>query len=218
MMPSSVHSTCTGRSSRARRSSIASAHGAWTRAERGEDADAPVADLVGEALDDDRAVVGHRAGRLGLLVEVGAQVRSRAGVEPVFAQARFGIGAGELAQLTRERAERAAELERPAGPVALPERGLGGLAGRGRDDHAVEGDLLDPPRGRAEHEALADAALVHHLLVELADRAPSGRNTPKRPRSGIVPPLAIAIRCAPSRARTRCCTRSHTTRGRRPEN
>ena len=31
------------------------------RAERREDADAPIADLVAEALDDDRAVVGHRA-------------------------------------------------------------------------------------------------------------------------------------------------------------
>src|SRR4029079_4146758 len=58
--------------------------------------------------------------------------------------------------------------------VALPERGRGGLARRRGDDDAVDGDLLDAPRGRAEHEALADPALVDHLLVELADPAAVG--------------------------------------------
>ena len=38
-------------------------------AERREDADAPVADLVAEALDHDRAVGRERAGRVGLLAE-----------------------------------------------------------------------------------------------------------------------------------------------------
>ena len=33
-------------------------------------------------------------------------------------------------------------------------------------------------------------------------RVPSGRNTPNRPRSGIVPPFVMASRPAPSRART----------------
>ena len=46
---------------------------------------------------------------------------------------------------------------------------LPGSPGAGRDQHAVVGDLLDPPRRGAEHEGLADAALEHHLLVELAD-------------------------------------------------
>ena len=44
------------------------------RAERRQDADPPIADLVAESLDDDRAVVRHRAGDLGLLVEVQQQV------------------------------------------------------------------------------------------------------------------------------------------------
>ena len=61
------------------------------------------------------------------------------------------------------------ELERPAGRVAFPERHLAGLARRRRDEHAVVRDLLDPPGRRAEQERLADAALEHHLLVELAD-------------------------------------------------
>ena len=49
------------------------------------------------------------------------------------------------------------------------------MTGRGRDDDPVERDLLDPPCGRAEHEALADAALVHHFLVELADAGAVGQ-------------------------------------------
>ena len=70
------------------------------------------------------------------------------------------------------RADRASELERAPGLVALPERHLARLARRRRDHHAVERDVLDPPRRRAEHEHLAAPALVHHLLVELAHAAP----------------------------------------------
>ena len=43
-------------------------------AERREHAHPPVADLVGEPFDDDRAVVGDGAGRLALVVEVGREV------------------------------------------------------------------------------------------------------------------------------------------------
>src|SRR6185369_8443138 len=70
-----------------------------------------------------------------------------------------------------ERADRLPELPRPAEPVALPERHGAGNTRRGRDDHAIAGDLLDPPRRRAEQEDLARAGLVDHLLVELADAA-----------------------------------------------
>ena len=49
------------------------------RAERREHAHAPVADLVAEALDDDRAVVGHRAPGLGLLADVPQHVVGRPG-------------------------------------------------------------------------------------------------------------------------------------------
>ena len=71
----------------------------------------------------------------------------------------------------RERADRLAELARAAEPVALPERDRARHARRGRDDHAVARDLLDPPRRRAEQERLAGARLVDHLLVELAHAA-----------------------------------------------
>ena len=51
----------------------------------------------------------------------------------------------------------------------MPERQLAGQPGRGRDEHPVVGDVLDPPARRAEGEDVADPRLVHHLLVELAD-------------------------------------------------
>ena len=46
-----------------------------------------------------------------------------------------------------------------------------GRARSRRDEHAVARDLLDPPGRGAEHERLALARLVDHLLVELADPA-----------------------------------------------
>jgi hypothetical protein len=59
----------------------------------------------------------------------------------------------------------------PADAFALPERHRPRHAGRRRDEHAVARDLLDPPGRRAEHDHLARARLVDHLLVELADAA-----------------------------------------------
>ena len=40
------------------------------------------------------------------------------------------------------------------------------------------GDVLDPPAGRAEGEDVADAGLVDHLLVELADPRARARSPP----------------------------------------
>ena len=117
----------------------------------------------------------------------------------------MAAGGRQPQQVVHQPADREPELERPAGAVALPERHLARLARRGRHEHAVVRDLLDAPRRCAEDERFADAAFEHHFLVELADarrrRGPApARKTPYRPRSGIVPPLAIATRLAPSRA------------------
>ena len=68
-----------------------------------------------------------------------------------------------------ERADAAAELERAAGAIAVPEGHLARLAGGGRDEHAVVRDLVDAPGGCAEDEGVAGAALEDHLFVELAD-------------------------------------------------
>ena len=140
-------------------------------AERREDADAPVADLVAEALDDDRAVGRDDAGRGRLLAQERQQVARGALVERVLvAEPRERLRVAERRARARG-ADRLAELVRPADALALPERHRAGHAGRGRDEHAVARDLLDPPGRGAEQERLAGARLVDHLLVELADAA-----------------------------------------------
>ena len=86
---------------------------------RGEHAQPPVADLVAEALDDDRALARqHARGRL-LLAQVGEQVARGALVEVVVALERAGV---LLDGPARERADRLAQLLRAADRVALPER------------------------------------------------------------------------------------------------
>src|SRR5581483_8046562 len=135
------------------------------RAERREDADPPVADLVAEALDDDGAVGGNRAGCALLLAKERDEVPLRALVE--IRDGRLLLGE----RLAREAADRLAELVRAADALALPERDGTGHAWRRRDEDAVAGDLLDPPRRGAEDDHLAGARLVDHLLVELADPA-----------------------------------------------
>ena len=165
---------------------MAIAHGACTgRAERAEDAHPPVADLVAEALDDDRAVVGHGARGLALLVEVLDEVRRRERVEGVVvAQPLGGLLRREVADLADERPERAAELDRAAGPVAVPERHLAGLPRCRCDGDPLERDVLDAPRRGAEHERLARTALVDHLLVELADPGAVGEEHTEQPAVG----------------------------------
>ena len=140
-------------------------------AEGREDAEAPVADLVAEALDDDRLVGGDDAGRLLLLAQVGDEVVGRARVEVVLG-GQLGRLAGD--GLAGEFADRPSQLGRAADPVAPPEGDGAGGAGGGRDDHPVAGDFLDPPGGGAEQEGLAGTRLVDHLLVELADPAAVG--------------------------------------------
>ena len=81
------------------------------------------------------------------------------------------MAAGLAAELAGERTDGRSELGGSAERVALPERQAAGDARRGGDEHPVVGDVLDPPAGGAEGEDVADAGLVDHLLVELADAA-----------------------------------------------
>ena len=171
----------------------------------------PVAELVTEPLEHQRAVVGQVAGGLALAGQVAEQVGGSQLVEPVGVQPA-GRGRGSLAPISLQYAPiAAAELGRAAWGVPMPERQLAWLARRGRDDHLVGRDVLDPPRACAENEDVADPGLVDHLLVELADppgvpagavRLPPTRNTPNSPRSGIVPPLVTASRWPPGRPRS----------------
>src|SRR5262249_37520763 len=97
----------------------------------------------------------------------------RLGIEPVLlAEARLATLRRRRRDLARELADRHAELHGAAHAVALPERHLPGLAGRGDDEHAIVRDVRHTPRRRTEEEHLADVRLEDHLLVELA--APDG--------------------------------------------
>ena len=144
-------------------------------AERGEDADATVAEFVAAALDDDVAIAGHAAGGGGLVFEIAQQVLGGVGIEAVFFhQAREGGGARRGKQFARHFADLAAELGGPPGAIAVPEGHLAGLAGRGRDDDAIVRDLVDAPGGGAEDDGVAGAALEDHLFVEFADARAAG--------------------------------------------
>ncbi len=145
----------------------------YAAAERRQDAHARIAELVAKALDRDRVVAGNRAGVRALVLEVAGEVVGSVRVEPVVAAQprarRGGVGGEPRVEIRAERAERAAELDRPARAFAAPERHLAGLARRRAHDHAVARDVLDAPGRGAEQERLALAALGDHLLVELAD-------------------------------------------------
>ena len=153
-------------------------------AERGQDAEAPVADLVAELLDNDRLVGGnHPRGRL-LLLEVGQEVLGRELVQVVVLRELLRVHRDRLAG---ELADRTAELGGAADAVAAPERDSARHARCRRDDHAVAGDVLDPPGGGAKQECLALARLVDHLLVELADPAAVGKVHAVEPAVGNGP-------------------------------
>ena len=139
--------------------------GVHPAAERREHAQAPVADLVAEALDHHGAVAGQHARGLLLLAQVGEEVLGGALVEVVLGGERLGVLVHRVAG---EGADGATQLGGTAHPIAPPERHGAGGARRGGDDHPVASDLLDPPRRRAQQEGLPRPRLVDHLLVQLA--------------------------------------------------
>src|SRR4029079_7175473 len=124
-------------------------------AERREDAKAPVADLVAEALDDNGAVGRNRTRGLFLFAQKGEQVPGRTLVQGVPARALadgpFVVEADELA---RGPADRLPELEGAADAFALPEWDQAGDARSRRDKNAVARDLLDAPGRSAEEKRL----------------------------------------------------------------
>ena len=188
-------------------------------AERRENADAPVADLVAEPLDDDRPVGRERRAAL-LLAQEDEEVLARQLVEVVLlSEPLRRLGVGERGQLTGCRADPRTELVWPPHSLALPERHRTRDTGRMGDEHPVARDLLDPPGRGAEHEGLPLARLVDHLLVELANPAAAVRledavHAAVRDRPGVrhrEPPGPVLPRITPA-------VRSHTIRGRSSAN
>ena len=121
--------------------------------------------------------------------------RARAAASP-------GAARRELAQ---ERAERAARA-RPAGRASRPSRTASGrLARRGGDQHPVVGDVLDAPATTSRAGTRRRPATRRPSPRRARRRggpgpSPPARKTPNSPRSGIVPPLVTASRCAPAAA------------------
>ena len=100
-------------------------------AERRQQHEPPVAELVAEALDDDPPVGRQGADDLALVLEVGDEVLGGQLVEVVVApSADRGPPAGPRSptevrlDLADERAERPPELDRPTDRIAVPERQL----------------------------------------------------------------------------------------------
>ncbi len=151
------------------------------RAERCQEAESPVAQLVAESLHDDPPVRRQRPSGLALVLQVREQVLRREVVQVVLlGQPREGGPPSALAppdvalELAHEGAQRPSQLDRPPDGVAVPEGKLAGHTRRRRHEHPIGPDLVDPPRRRTQGDHVADAGLVHHLLVELAD-APARR-------------------------------------------
>ena len=141
--------------------------------------DSPVAKLVAEPLHDDAPVGREVACDLSLLGEIAQDVLGRKLVQVVmfeqppprpFAPA---LAAGQIAfELADELTQSPPQFDRPAQPVAVPERDLAGHARRRGHHHPIRLDLLHSPARSPERDHLADPALVDHLLVELADPPP----------------------------------------------
>ena len=109
-----------------------------------------------------RHLLGEEAGELG-----GGGTGQRPGAGELGRQLAGGeAGRGPL----QEAADALADEGRAVLLLGPPERGHGrGGAGRG-DEHVVVRDALHPPGLDAEGEGVADRALPHELLVELAER------------------------------------------------
>src|SRR5690606_39080222 len=134
-------------------------------AEGAQDADSPVARLIGERLDDDRPVRRRRPGDLDLLVDVSREDPRRALVEVVsFAKVTLGRLEVRFGDLARQPSDSFAERARASRAIAAPEGHLPGLAGRGGDEHPVVGDALPAPRRGAEKDDAADARPEDHRL------------------------------------------------------
>ena len=202
------------------RAASAIAHGACTRPPNGVSTHAPVPDLVAEALDHDGAVGGDDARRALLVAQERDEVRGRPALEVVVVLQAVARGVvGERDELARGAADPLTQLERAADTLALPEGCDPQQAGsQGRHEDAVARidsiRQVDAPRTNVRPSR---ASYTISSSSSPTRPPPSSRNTPKSPRSGIVPAFVTASRRADP-ARTSPAVRSQTIRGRSSAN
>jgi hypothetical protein len=116
---------------------------------RGVQDDPPVAEFVAEPFDQQRGVRGHRAGGGALVVEQRHRFSVANSSKPIAhgnaSKASRSSPASAPVKATDGRAEFGG-----TSAVAAPERQPRRLARRRDDQHAVVGDLGDPPAGGAQ--------------------------------------------------------------------
>ena len=138
-----------------------------------EDAEPPVADLVAEALDDDRLVGGDDPGRRLLLLQVVDEVLGGELVEVVVLRQLLRVGVDRLAARRRRspcRARPGGRCRRRARRGPRPGRpGAGVTITRSRVISWIR-QVVAPSR-----KVWPGPRLVDHLLVELADPAAVGQ-------------------------------------------
>jgi hypothetical protein len=135
-----------------------------------EHADAPIAQLVAAALDQDGPVIRNDTRGRSLVREVPQQVLGCLAVEiVVLDEPLHGGRRRHMTERSNQFSDLAPQLQRPARRVRLPERHLSRFTGSRGDEHPIVRDLFDPPGRCTKQERLADAALEYHFLVELAD-------------------------------------------------
>ena len=137
---------------------------------RRQDRESPIAQLIAESFDNDRAVVGHGTGCLRLIGQIVHKVVGGQLVEPrALMQPRRGLLALQRRQLAHRLAHRSSDFDRTTHRIAVPERDSPRLTRCQRDHDLGRRDVGNPPGARTEHERLAGPHLVDHLLIQLAD-------------------------------------------------
>ena len=112
-------------------------------AQRREQDESPVPDLVAEPLDDKGLVGGQHSGRLPFLCEILNEIPRRQVVQMKAShEVLVGLLRVETSRLADEGADRSAGLYRPPHRVAMPERHAGrSFGGRRHDLDPIVSDL-----------------------------------------------------------------------------
>ena len=158
-------------------------------AERGEEDDAPVSDLVAEPFDHEGLVCRENPCRFSFFAQIGHEVESRKIIEVVGGgEGGRGFFRLEGADLSHELTDSLAGRDRSSQGVALPERQLRrGLARSRYDLDPIGPDVGDAPGAGAEDEDVADPRFVDHLFVEFTDPAAVREADPEQAAVGDGP-------------------------------